>query len=120
MMFLFNLKILFHISYVPNIGKVKKNEDLEINSDKFQITDDKRLILYGHVSLDFPEGLLKAQNAELDRENGKVKFSNSEKFFIQIFFKSEDGYLNKDNNSIALNKGMAFSQERNLVLILIS
>ena len=44
------------ISYVPNIGKVKKNEDLEINSDKFQITDDKRLVLYGNVSLDFPEG----------------------------------------------------------------
>ena len=43
------------ISYVPNIGKVKKNEDLEINSDKFQITDDKRLVLYGNVALDFPE-----------------------------------------------------------------
>ena len=73
------------ISYVPNIGKVKKNEDLEINSDKFQITDDKRLVLYGNVSLDFPEGLLKAQNAELDRGKWKVKFSNSEKFSLQIF-----------------------------------
>ena len=104
------------ISYVPNIGKVKKNEDLEINSDKFQITDDKRLVLYGNVSLDFPEGLLKAQNAELDRENGKVKFSNSGEIFLtNFYFKSEDGYLNKDNNSIALNKGIAFSQERNLV-----
>jgi LPS-assembly protein len=104
------------ISYVPNIGEVKKNEDLEINSDKFQITDDKRLVLYGNVSLDFPEGLLKAQNAELDRENGKVKFSNSGEIFLtNFYFKSEDGYLNKDNNSIALNKGIAFSQERNLV-----
>jgi len=104
------------ISYVPNIGKVKKNEDLEINSDKFQITDDKRLVLYGNVSLDFPEGLLKAQNAELDRENGKVKFSNSGEIFLtNFYFKSEDGYLNKDNNSIALNKGIAFSQDRNLV-----
>ena len=104
------------ISYVPNIGKVKKNEDLEINSDKFQITDDKRLVLYGNVSLDFPEGLLKAQNAELDRENGKVKFSNSGEIFLtNFYFKSEDGYLNKDNNSIALNKGIAFSRERNLV-----
>ena len=104
------------ISYVPNIGKVKKNEDLEINSDKFQITDDKRLVLYGNVSLDFPEGLLKAQNAELDRDNGKVEFSNSGEIFLtNFYFKSEDGYLNKDNNSIALNKGIAFSQERNLV-----
>jgi LPS-assembly protein len=104
------------ISYVPNIGKVKKNEDLEINSDKFQITDDKRLVLYGNVSLDFPEGLLKAQNAELDRDNGKVKFSNSGEIFLtNFYFKSVDGYLNKDNNSIALNKGIAFSQERNLV-----
>ena len=104
------------ISYVPNIGKVKKNEDLEINSDKFQITDDKRLVLYGNVSLDFPEGLLKAQNAELDRDNGKVKFSDSGEIFLtNFYFKSEDGYLNKDDNSIALNKGIAFSQERNLV-----
>ena len=104
------------ISYVPNIGKVKKNEDLEINSDKFQITDDKRLVLYGNVALDFPEGLLKAQNAELDRDNGKVKFSNSGEIFLtNFYFKSEDGYLNKDDNSIALNKGIAFSQERNLV-----
>ena len=97
------------ISYVPNIGKVKKNEDLEINSDKFQITDDKRLLLYGNVSLDFPEGLLKAQNAELDRDNGKVRFSNSGEIFLSnLYLKSEDGYLNKDNNSIALNKGVAF------------
>tara|TARA_A100001011_G_scaffold57961_1_gene57078 strand:+ start:3757 stop:6126 length:2370 start_codon:yes stop_codon:yes gene_type:complete len=104
------------ISYVPNIGKVKKNEDLEINSDKFQITDDKRLVLYGNVALDFPEGLLKAQNAELDRDNGKVKFSNSGEIFLtNFYFKSEHGYLNKDDNSIALNKGIAFSQERNLV-----
>jgi LPS-assembly protein len=104
------------ISYVPNIGKVKKNEDLEINSDKFQITDDKRLVLYGNVSLDFPEGLLKAQNAELDRDNEKVKFSNSGEIFLtNFYFKSEDGYLNKDDNSIALSKGIAFSQERNLV-----
>ena len=104
------------ISYVPNIGKVKKNEDLEINSDKFQITDDKRLVLYGNVALDFPEGLLKAQNAELDRDNGKVKFSNSGEIFLtNFYFKSERGYLNKDDNSIALNKGIAFSQERNLV-----
>ena len=104
------------ISYVPNIGKVKKNEDLEINSDKFQITDDKRLLLYGNVSLDFPEGLLKAQNAELDRDNGKVRFSNSGEIFLSnLYFKSEDGYLNKDNNSIALNKGVAFSEERNLI-----
>jgi LPS-assembly protein len=104
------------ISYVPNIGKVKKNEDLEINSDKFQITDDKRLVLHGNVALDFPQGLLKAQNAELDRDNGKVKFSNSGEIFLtNFYFKSEDGYLNKDDNSIALNKGIAFSQERNLV-----
>lgn len=104
------------ISYVPNIGKVKKNEDLQINSDKFQITDDKRLILNGNASLDFPEGLLKAKNVELDRDNKKVKFSNSGEIFLpNLYFKSENGYLNKDENSIALKKGMAFSQERNIV-----
>ena len=46
------------ISYVPKIGSVKEGEDINIDSDKFQITEDKRLILYGNVQLDFVDGLL--------------------------------------------------------------
>ena len=72
--------------------------------------------MYGIVVLYFSEGLLKAQYADLERNNGKVKFSNSGEIFLtNLYFKSEDGYLNKDDNSVALNKGIAFSQERNLV-----
>ena len=65
------------IGYIPSIGIVKESEDLKVNSDKFQFTDDERLFLQGNVELDFPEGLLKAQNAVLDRNNGKIN-GNSE------------------------------------------
>ena len=61
------------ISYVPNIGKVKKNEDLEINSDKFQITDDKRLVLYGNVLLDFPGSVLELHGTSLYLKSGMVR-----------------------------------------------
>ena len=40
------------ISYISNTGLVK-DEDLSINSDKFQITDDKKLILTEMLSLIF-------------------------------------------------------------------
>lgn len=104
------------ISYISNTGLVKDGEDLSINSDKFQITDDKKLILYGNVELDFFDGLLRSKNAEVDRENGKVQFSNQGEIFLKTYyFNAEDGYLNKDNNSLLLNKGLVFSKQRNLV-----
>ena len=34
------------ISYVPNIGKVKKNEDLEINSDKFLFASYPKVYIF--------------------------------------------------------------------------
>ena len=73
------------ISYFPVMGLVKESEDLKVNSDKFKFTDDKKLILDGKVELDFPEGLLRAQSAELDRENGKIKFSNNGEIFLRGF-----------------------------------
>ena len=104
------------ISYVPVMGLVKEAEDLKVNSDKFKFTDDKKLILDGNVELDFPEGLLRAQSAELDRENGKIKFSNKGEIFLEDFyFNANGGYLNKDDKSISLPKGMVFSKERNLI-----
>ena len=33
------------ISYTPSMGEVKEAEDLKINSDRFQFTDDKSVIL---------------------------------------------------------------------------
>ena len=104
------------ISYFPVMGLVKEMEDLKVNSEKFKFTDDKKLILDGKVELDFPEGLLRAQSAELDRENGKIKFSNNGEIFLEDFyFNANGGYLNKDDKSISLSKGMAFSNERSLI-----
>ena len=104
------------ISYMPNMGKVKEAEDLKVNSDKFQFTDDKRLILQGNVELDFPEGLLRSQSAELDRDNGKIRFKNKGQIFLRDFyFNADDGFLNKDDKSISLSGGKAFSSERNLI-----
>ena len=104
------------ISYMPNMGKVKEAEDLKVNSDKFQFTDDKRLILQGNVELDFPEGLLRSQSAELDRDNGKIRFTNNGEIFLRdIYFNADDGFLNKDDKSISLSGGKAFSSERNLI-----
>ena len=104
------------ISYIPNMGKVKETEDLKVNSDKFQFTDDKRLILQGNVELDFPEGLLRSQSAELDRDNGKIRFKNKGQIFLRDFyFNADDGFLNKDDKSISLSGGKAFSSERNLI-----
>ena len=104
------------ISYMPNMGKVKEAEDLKVNSDKFQFTDDKRLILQGNVELDFPEGLLRSQSAELDRDNGKIRFKNKGQIFLRDFyFNADDGFLNKDDKSISLSEGKAFSSERNLI-----
>ena len=104
------------ISYMPNMGKVKEAEDLKVNSDKFQFTDDKRLILQGNVELDFPEGLLRSQSAELDRNNGKIRFKNKGQIFLRDFyFNADDGFLNKDDKSISLSGGKAFSSDRNLI-----
>jgi len=104
------------ISYFPVMGLVKEMEDLKVNSEKFKFTDDKKLILDGKVELDFPEGLLRAQSAELDRENGKIKFSNNGEIFLKDFyFNADGGYLNKDDKSISLSKGMVFSKERSLI-----
>jgi LPS-assembly protein len=101
---------------MPNMGKVKEAEDLKVNSDKFQFTDDKRLILQGNVELDFPEGLLRSQSAELDRDNGKIRFKNKGQIFLRDFyFNADDGFLNKDDKSISLSGGKAFSSERNLI-----
>jgi LPS-assembly protein len=103
-------------SYSPLIGAVKENEDLKINSDKFQIADDNKLLLSGNVELDFPEGLLKTNDAELDRENGTAEFSKSGEIFLQDFyFTANHGRFNRNENTISLKTGKAYSQERSMV-----
>jgi hypothetical protein len=53
---------------------VKDAESLDIKSDKFEITDEKVLILNDNVRIDFPEGILNAGKARIDQENGFVNF----------------------------------------------
>jgi hypothetical protein len=52
--------------YQPYLGVVKDAESLDIKSDKFEITDEKVLILNDNVRIDFPEGILNAGKARID------------------------------------------------------
>ena len=72
--------------YSPIMGVVKDGQDLKINSNEFEFTDDQKLILKGDVELDFPEGLLRADKANLDRENGKIQFFNRGEIFLEDFY----------------------------------
>ena len=47
---------------------------LDIKSEKFEITDNQALILNGNVVIDFPDGILEAGKARVDRKNGTVEF----------------------------------------------
>ena len=63
--------------YEPYLGVVEDIESLDIKSDRFEITDDEALILNGNIILDFPDGILKAGKARVDRENGLVSFNKT-------------------------------------------
>ena len=104
------------IIYNPIIGTTKDGENLKVNSDKFEFTEDERLILKGSVELDFPNGLLRANKADLDRKNGKIEFSGGGDIFLdQFYFKSDSGFFNKEDKSISLTKGKAYLDERSLI-----
>jgi len=60
--------------YQPYLGVVDDIESLDIRSDKFEITDQKALILNGNVEVDFPEGLLKSGKARIDQDNESISF----------------------------------------------
>ena len=68
--------------YQPYLGVVQDLESLDIKSDKFEITDEKVLILNDNVQIDFPEGILKAGKARLDQENGLVNFKKGGELFL--------------------------------------
>ena len=103
--------------YTPNLGTTKPDENLKVNSDKFEFTDDEKLILRGNVELDFPEGLLRAKAARLDRKNGQIRFSGGGDIFLdQFYFYARDGHFNKEDRSISLSEGQTYLNERNLIL----
>ena len=89
--------------YEPFLGVVTDIENLNIKSDKFEITEKKILILNDNVEIDFPDGLLKTRKARVDRENGIIEFKkNGELLLKDFFFKSADGIFNRSNSFIEL------------------
>ena len=103
--------------YEPYLGVVEDIESLDIKSDRFEITDDEALILNGNIILDFPDGILKAGKARVDREYGLVSFKKEGDLFLKdYFFSAKEGVFNKDNQSIELYFGQAFLNDRNIVL----
>ena len=103
--------------YTPYLGEVLDIESLDIKSDKFEITDNEALILNGNVILDFPNGILKAEKARVDRKNGLVNFKKEGDLFLEnYFFRAKEGFFSRDGRSIELYHGEAFLNDRNIVL----
>ena len=103
--------------YQPYLGVVDDIESLDIKSDKFEVTANEALILNGNVVLDFPNGILKAGKARVDRKNGLVNFKKEGDLFLEnYFFKAKEGFFGKDDQSIELYYGQTFLKDRNIVL----
>jgi len=103
--------------YQPFLGVVEDIESLDIKSDKFEITDEKVLILNGNVEIDFPDGLLRSGKARVDQDNGLVDFKkNGDLFLEDYFFRADEGSFNKDKLSIKLSNGETFLNDRGLVI----
>ena len=103
--------------YQPYLGVVEDIESLDIKSDKFEVTDNEALILNGNVVLDFPNGILKAGKARVDRKNGLVNFKKEGDLFLEnYFFRAKEGFFGKDDESIELYYGQTFLKDRNIVL----
>ena len=105
------------LTYQPYLGTVENIESIDIKSQRFEITDNDILLLDGDVDIDFPNGVLKANTAKLDRNNGLVQFKRGGSLFLEdYFFKSKEGSFNKDEQSIELNQGQGFLNDRNIIL----
>tara|TARA_Y100000768_G_scaffold198528_1_gene149240 strand:+ start:5389 stop:7746 length:2358 start_codon:yes stop_codon:yes gene_type:complete len=103
--------------YQPFLGDVEDMEGLDIKSEKFEITDNEALILNGNVVIDFPDGILEAGKARVDRKNGTVEFRKEGDLFLRdYFFRAKEGFFNKKDQSIELYNGEAYLNDRNLIL----
>ena len=103
--------------YQPYLGVVDDIESLDIRSDKFEITDQKALILNGNVEVDFPEGLLKSGKARIDQDNESISFKKKGDLFLKdYFFRANSGLLNRNDSSIYLQSGKAFINARGLLV----
>ena len=103
--------------YQPFLGHVEDMEGLDIKSEKFEITDNEALILNGNVVIDFPDGILEAGKARVDRKNGTVEFKKEGDLFLKdYFFRAKEGFFNKKDRSLELYSGEAYLNDRNLIL----
>ena len=103
--------------YQPFLGDVEDMEGLDIKSEKFEITDNEALILNGNVVIDFPEGILEAGKARVDRKNGTVEFKKEGDLFLKdYFFRAKEGFFNEKDRSLELYSGEAYLNDRNLIL----
>ena len=103
--------------YQPFLGDVEDMEGLDIKSEKFEITDNEALILNGNVVIDFPDGILEAGKARVDRKNGTVEFKKEGDLFLKdYFFSAKEGFFNKKDRSLELYSGEAYLNDRNLIL----
>ena len=103
--------------YQPFLGDVEDMEGLDIKSEKFEITDNEALILNGNVVIDFPDGILEAGKARVDRKNGTVEFKKDGDLFLKdYFFRAKEGFFNEKDRSLELYSGEAYLNDRNLIL----
>ena len=103
--------------YQPFLGDVEDMESLDIKSEKFEITDNEALILNGNVVIDFPDGILEAGKARVDRKNGTVEFKKEGDLFLKdYFFRAKEGFFNNKDRSLELYSGEAYLNDRNLIL----
>ena len=104
-------------TYQPYLGSVKDIDNLDIKSDRFEITDEKVLILNGNTEIDFPDGFIYAGKARIDKSNGSVEFKkNGDIYLKDFFFRANEGVFNKDNKFINLINGEAYISNRNLIM----
>ena len=103
--------------YQPFLGDVEDMESLDIKSEKFEITDNEALILNGNVVIDFPDGILEAGKARVDRKNETVEFKKEGDLFLKdYFFRAKEGFFNEKDRSLELYSGEAYLNDRNLIL----
>ena len=52
--------------YSPYLGLVNDIEKLDVSSDDFRLSDNNKIYLAGNVIIDFPEGMIYSNLANLD------------------------------------------------------
>ena len=87
-----------------------------MSSDDFRLSDNNKIYLAGNVIIDFPEGMIYSNLANLDQDNKNILFKGESKIIFEDYFISaSEGSFNRDDNEISLNEGQIFFNERQLI-----